>query len=137
MLITGSKPIVLSDLKSSSLHPTKVFNQTNSKQPTIAFNATFVPRSSIVFISDFDRTIFFFQSHMELLQDSMWPKVFIEVGGFPCQGAASDPLGFISSCHSGSPTHISPAFNLGFAKNNGILSPKARGCPELDNSNNN
>ena len=55
----------------------------------------------------------------------------------PCQGAASDPLWFISSCHSGSPTHISPAFNLGLAKNNGILSPKARGCPVLDNSNNN
>ena len=122
--------------------PDKVNLLLTNRGSTVAFNATFVPRSSIVFISDFDRTIFFPMTHGASSRLNV-AEGFYRSGwlpgkpALPCQGAASDPLCFISSCHSGSPTHIPPAFNLGFAKNNGILSPKARGCPELDNSNNN
>ena len=43
--------------------PDKVNLLLTNRGSTVAFNATFVPRSSIVFISDFDRTIFFPMTH--------------------------------------------------------------------------
>ena len=120
--------------------PDKVNLLLTNRGSTVASNATFVPRSSIVFISDFDRTIFFPMTHGASSRLNV-AEGFYRSGwlpakpALPCQGAASDPLWFISSCHSGSPTHIFSTIQASLCQKQKLsFTFPANMLPLLDNS---